>query len=62
MKKVKLYLKVNGKTFTAKTNNKGKAIFKITNLKKKKTFKATITYKGNTNYKKVSKTIKIKCK
>ncbi|MBQ8016987.1 MAG: hypothetical protein IJ258_02670 [Methanobrevibacter sp.] len=62
MKKVKLYLKVNGKTFTAKTNSKGKAIFKITNLKKKKTFKAIVTYKGNTNYKKVSKTIKIKCK
>ena len=36
MNKIKLYLKVNGKTFNAKTNSKGKAIFKITNLKKKK--------------------------
>lgn len=62
MKKVKLYLKVNGKTYTAKTNSKGKATFKITKLKKKGTFKATITFKGNKNYKKVTKTIKIKCK
>lgn len=62
MKKVKLYLKVNGKTYTAKTNSKGKATFKITKLNKKGTFKAKITFKGNTNYMKVTKTIKIKCK
>lgn len=62
MKKVKLYLKVNGKTYTAKTNNKGKAIFKIKNLKKKGIFKAKITFKGNKNYKKVTKTVKIKVK
>ena len=60
--KVKLILKVKGKTITAKTNNKGKAIFKIKNLKKKGTFKATVTFKGNKNYKKVSKTVKIKIK
>ena len=62
MKKVKLYLKVKGKTYTAKTNNKGKAIFKIKNLKKKGTYKAKITFKGNKNYKKVTKTVKIKVK
>ena len=62
IKNAKIYLKVSGKTITAKTNSKGKATFNIKYLKKKGTFKATITYKGNTNYKKVTKTIKIKCK
>ena len=62
MKKVKLYLKVKGKTITAKTNSKGKATFKIKNLKKKGTFKAKITFKGNKNYRKVTKTVKIKVK
>ena len=62
MKYVKLYLKVNKKTYTAKTNKYGKATFKITQLKKKGTFTAKITYKGNTKYNKVTKTIKIKCK
>ena len=62
LKKVKVTIKVKGKTYTAKTNSKGKAIFKIKNLKKKGTFKATITFKGNKNYNKVTKTVKIKCK
>lgn len=62
MKKVKLYLKVKGKTYTAKTNTKGKAIFKIKNLKKKGTYKAIVTFKGNSNYNKVSKTVKINVK
>ena len=62
MKKIKLYLKVNGKTYTAKTNSKGKATFKITKLAKKGSFKATVTFKGNSNYNKVTKTIKIKCR
>lgn len=62
MNKIKLYLKVKGKTYTAKTNSKGKAIFKIKNLKKKGTYKATVTFKGNSNYNKVTKTVKIKVK
>ena len=62
MKNVKLYLKVNKKTYTAKTNSKGKATFKIKNLKKKGTFKATVTYKGNKYYNKVTKKINIKIK
>ena len=47
IKKAKVTLKVKGKTYKATTNSKGKAVFKIKNLKKKGTFKATITYKGN---------------
>ena len=55
MKKVKLTLKVNKKTFKATTNSKGIATFKITNLKKKGKFTATIKYAGNKYYNKVSK-------
>ena len=58
--KAKVTLKVKGKTYTAKTDSKGKATFKIKNLNKKGTFKATITYKGNKYYKKVTKKSKIK--
>ena len=59
MKKVKLYLKIKGKTYTAKTSSKGKATFKIKNLKKKGTYKATVAFKGDKNYNKVTKTVKI---
>ena len=52
--------KGEGKTYKATTNSKGKAVFKIKNLKKKGTFKATITYKGNKYYNKVSKKANIK--
>lgn len=63
MKNVKLTLKVKGKTYTAKTNSKGKATFKITKLTKKGTHKATITYKGNSYYNKVvKKNVKITVK
>ena len=43
-------------------NNKGKATFKIKNLKKKGTYKAVIKFKGNKNYKATSKKVKIKVK
>ena len=62
MKKVVLTLKVKGKTIKAKTNNKGKAIFKIKNLKKKGTFTAVIKFQGNKYYKKLSKKVKIRVK
>ena len=62
MKKVKLTLKVNGKTYKATTNKRGKATFKITKLTKKGTFKAVIKYKGNSYYTALSKTVKIKTK
>ncbi|WP_405305446.1 hypothetical protein [Methanobrevibacter sp.] len=60
MKKVKVYLKVKGKTYKVKTNNKGQAIFKLKTLTKKGTYKAVITYKGDNCYKKVVKNAKIK--
>ena len=62
LKKYKLTLRVNGKTFKATTNSKGQATFKITNLKKKGTFKAVIKYAGNKYYNKLSKTVKITVK
>ena len=62
MKNTKLTLKVNKKTYTATTNKKGVATFKITKLNKKGTFKAVITYKGNAYYNKVTKKVNIKCK
>ena len=60
IKKAKVTLKVKGKTYKATTNSKGKATFKIKKLNKKGTFKATVTYKGNKYYNKVSKKAKIK--
>ena len=58
MKKVKLTLKVKGKTYKAKTNAKGKAVFKIKNLKKKGKYRATVKFAGNNYYSKVTKKVK----
>ena len=60
IKKAKVTLKVKGKTYKATTNSKGKAVFKIKKLNKKGTFKATITYKGNKYYNKITKKANIK--
>ncbi len=62
IKKVKVYIKVKGKTYSAKTNKKGKATFNLKKLKKRGTHKAKITYKGNKYFSKVTKTVKIKVK
>jgi len=62
IKKVKVTLKVKGKTYKAKTNSKGKATFKIKNLKKKGTYKAKVKFAGNKYYKASSKSVKIKVK
>ncbi len=51
VKKAPVTLKVNGKIFKATTNSQAKATFKITNLKKKGKYTATIKYAGNSNYK-----------
>ncbi|MDO5860433.1 Ig-like domain repeat protein, partial [Methanobrevibacter sp.] len=62
IKKAKVTLKVNGKTYKATTNSKGKATFKITKLNKKGTYKATVAYKGNKYYNKATKKVKITVK
>lgn len=59
IKKAKVYLKVKGKTYTAKTNSKGKATFKITKLNKKGKFTSKITFKATKYYKGVSKKVKL---
>ena len=62
IKKVKVTLKVKGKTYKATTNAKGQAVFKIKKLTKKGIFKATVKYAGNAYYAAVTKTVKIKLK
>lgn len=59
VKKVTVTIKIKGKTYSAKTNNKGKAIFKIKKLTKKGKYTAVLKFKGNKNYKASSKKVKI---
>ena len=54
-KNQKITVKVNGKTYSAKTNSRGQATFKLTKLTKKGTYKATVKYSGNSKYNAVSK-------
>ncbi|WP_296895084.1 lectin like domain-containing protein [uncultured Methanobrevibacter sp.] len=58
MKSTKLTLKVKGKTYSAKTNKKGQASFKITKLAKKGKYAATVKYSGSKYYN--AKTVKAK--
>ena len=58
MKNKKVTLKVNGKTYSAKTNAKGQATFKITKLTKKGKFTAVVKFAGNKYYN--AKTVKPK--
>lgn len=62
VKNAKVYLKIKGKTYTAKTNRYGKATFNITKLTKKGTFKATIKYIGSKYYSAKTVNAKIICK
>ena len=59
VKKAQVTLNIKGKTYKAKTNSKGKAVFKIKKLTKKGTFKSTIKFKGNAYYNAVVKKVKI---
>ena len=62
MKKVKVTLKVKGKTYKAKTNAKGKATFKLTKLTKKGKYTAKVKFTGNKNFKAVTKSVKLTVK
>ena len=62
IKKAKVTLKINGKTYTAKTNAKGKAIFKIKKLTKKGKYTAKVKFAGNGFYKASSASKKITVK
>lgn len=62
MKKVKVTIKVNGKTYSAVTDNYGKATFKITKLTKKGKFTATIKYAGSKYFNALTKSVKITTK
>ena len=62
LKNKKVTLKVNGKTYTATTNSKGVATFKLTKLTKKGTYTAVITYAGDKYYNKLTKKPKITVK
>lgn len=59
--KASVKITINKKTYTAKTNSKGIASFKVS-LKTKKTYKVTAKFLGNGYYNKVSKTAAIKLK
>ena len=62
IKNIKVTIKVNGKTYSAKTNSKGQAIFKLTKLTKVGKFKATVKSAANAYYKSVTKTVTIAVK
>lgn len=62
MKKVKVTLKVKGKTYKATTNAKGKATFKLTKLTKKGRYTAKVKFAGNKNFKAVTKSVKLTVK
>ena len=62
LKNRKLSLKVKGKTYKAKTNSKGKAIFKLSKLRKVGTWTAIIKYAGDQCYKSSAKKVKIRLK
>ena len=62
IKSVKVTIKLNKKTYSAITNSKGVATFKINKLTKVGKHTATIKFAGNKYYNKLSKSVKITVK
>lgn len=62
IKKAKVTIKVKGKKYTARTNSKGKATFKLKKLTKKGKYKASVKFAGNKYYNKVTKKVRITVK
>ena len=57
----KITMKINGKTYTAKTNDKGQATFSLSITKKGK-FTASVKFAGDKTYASASKSVKITIK
>jgi hypothetical protein len=57
----KVSLKINGKTYTAKTNAKGQATFSLKITKKGK-FTAKVSFAGDNTYKEANKSVKLTIK
>jgi hypothetical protein len=57
----KITMKINGKTYTAKTNSKGQATFNI-KITKKGRYSATVKFAGDKTYDSASKKVKITIK
>ena len=62
LKNTKVTIKVKGKTYSAKTNSKGKATFKITKLNKVGKFSATVKSVATACFKSVSQKVSITVK
>ena len=62
LKNAQVTIKVNGKTYSAKTDSKGVATFKFTKLTKVGNYKAAISFGGNKYYTSQSKSITISVK
>ena len=60
MKNKKVFLKVNGKKYSAKTNKKGIATFKLTKLTKVGKYKVLIKYGGDKYYNKATAKVTVK--
>ena len=62
MNKVKLIIKINKRTYSAITNNKGIATFKITKLAKTGKYTALVKFAGNKYYNVKSVKVKVTVK